>query len=516
MMKHSKSTSMVVAATGCWLCLILVSGHPLAEITGPDDNHNRIAPEVAPADQDNHPAIRPFLNQETEFVIWIDPQMVSPGELAVVETLPGTAPDSGSLSSILDLFRKHSVNRIYIVGGVLGVFTQQQLPVGIVVGGDLSTLAKELREHPLFSDLAIQVEDGMLVIAANEMSIQAAKQARGEPHADLLTSLAECAGNHGLAVTISPQVQSLLELTPESGEMLRLASGLKRISLSQNPSTRLLTGGLYFENAEQSRQFCDGLNQDISRFLNLDGTDSTILTTDGNRVTMTDEAQREFIPRLIAKMRESAAEVSRMNNLRQIVIAIHNFHDVYGKFPPQALTDAAGQRLLSWRVLILPYIGEMELYDAFRLDEPWDSEHNIKLLKKMPQVYASGDAAESTAQLRPGVTCYVAPMTAKSIFGRQGPLLRFPDITDGLSNTIMLVECNPENAVPWSKPEDVVIDSANPLVKLNRAGQDYFIIAIADGAIQKLPADVAPEFFQALLTINGGEVINWNELRDKK
>src|SRR5438045_1511259 len=71
------------------------------------------------------------------------------------------------------------------------------------------------------------------------------------------------------------------------------------------------------------------------------------------------------------------------NNLKQIALAFHSFHDTYGGMPAAAICDKAGKPLLSWRVAILPWIEEGALYKQFKLDEPWDSKHNKALLKKM-------------------------------------------------------------------------------------------------------------------------------------
>src|SRR5262249_30142494 len=87
------------------------------------------------------------------------------------------------------------------------------------------------------------------------------------------------------------------------------------------------------------------------------------------------------------KVQGAASRTRSANNLKQIGLAMHNYHDVNGAFPPAAVCDKTGKPMLSWRVLILPYIEQDALYKEFKLDEPWDSEHNKKLLAKMPKVY---------------------------------------------------------------------------------------------------------------------------------
>ncbi len=95
----------------------------------------------------------------------------------------------------------------------------------------------------------------------------------------------------------------------------------------------------------------------------------------------------------IQKVRTASKRMVSMNNMKQIALAMHNYHDVYGRLPAPAIMDKDGKPLLSWRVAILPFIEQDNLYKQFKLDEPWDSEHNKKLLVQMPGIYAPVKAA---------------------------------------------------------------------------------------------------------------------------
>src|SRR6202789_1676353 len=85
--------------------------------------------------------------------------------------------------------------------------------------------------------------------------------------------------------------------------------------------------------------------------------------------------------------REAARRAQCVNNLKQIGLAMHNYHSANDAFPMPAITDKDGKPLLSRRVAILPYIEKQELYNKFKLEEPWDSPHNKALLKEMPTTY---------------------------------------------------------------------------------------------------------------------------------
>src|SRR5262249_39739103 len=107
------------------------------------------------------------------------------------------------------------------------------------------------------------------------------------------------------------------------------------------------------------------------------------------------------------KGRAAAGRQRSANNLKQIGLALHNWHATNGRLPPAATYSPDGKPLLSWRVLILPFLDQQGLYKEFRLDEPWDSDHNKKLLAKMPRVYETPDARAA-----PGETHY------QSFFGK--------------------------------------------------------------------------------------------------
>ena len=111
----------------------------------------------------------------------------------------------------------------------------------------------------------------------------------------------------------------------------------------------------------------------------------------GDRLSLTlddaapTDALRQFIP--------TAAQASDRwrseNNLKQLALAALNYQDAFRKFPPNATRNIKGEVLLSWRVLLLPYLGEEKLYKEFHFDEPWDGEHNKKLIARMPAVFRS-------------------------------------------------------------------------------------------------------------------------------
>jgi hypothetical protein len=204
------------------------------------------------------------------------------------------------------------------------------------------------------------------------------------------------------------------------------------------------------------------------------------------------------------KLLGAAGRDLAINHLKQIGLAIYSYHDVHGHFPAAASYDKQGRPLLSWRVLILPYLGEEALYKEFHLDEPWDSEHNKKLLAKMPELYAVGPPAAARAR---GTTFYQVFTGKGAVFeGKKGVTLKEISAADGTSNTFLVVEAG--EAVPWTKPQDLPSDPAKPLPKLGgRFGGGFFAL-FADGSVRFIKSTTKEKVLRALITYSGGEEIN--------
>jgi hypothetical protein len=234
---------------------------------------------------------------------------------------------------------------------------------------------------------------------------------------------------------------------------------------------------------------------------------------DGSRVVMSlpgDAAQQAKLRELIAEVSDVTLESSRrqrrMQQFKHMALAMMNYYDANKQLPPAAIRDENGRPLLSWRVAILPYLetSDAELHKQFRLDEPWDSPHNLALLKQMPEVYADPSQRNLARESK---TTYLAPIGLGTVFDTDTGLT-FRDISDGTSKTILLVEVAPENAVLWTKPEDWEVDMDNPLRGLSGGDRDNFVAAYCDAHARTIPLDIKPEVLRAFLTRAGREVVD--------
>jgi hypothetical protein len=228
------------------------------------------------------------------------------------------------------------------------------------------------------------------------------------------------------------------------------------------------------------------------------------LRVEGDRVLLSLEGQQvgAALGPLVRPAMQGEARARATANLLRLALAMHSSVDANrNTLPPVANFARAGKPLLSWRVHLLPFLGQEKLYKEFHLDEPWDSEHNRKLVARMPEVY-QGPSRRLNEQ---GKTVYLAPVGKDLAFSGAPAGRTFPkDFPDGTSNTILLVEADDAHAVEWTRPEDLKVDRARPDAGLARVFGS-FLVALADGSVRQVKATVSKETLWAAFTRNGGE-----------
>lgn len=204
----------------------------------------------------------------------------------------------------------------------------------------------------------------------------------------------------------------------------------------------------------------------------------------------------------VSAAREAAGRMHSQNNLKQIGIALLNYESVHKSLPPAYTTDAAGNKLHSWRTLILPYLGpeELQLSEQIDFSKPWNDPFHADFLERCPLVYRHLDDSAPV-----GNSNYVAVVDPRGIFsGQRGTELG--DIADGMSNTLLVAEVSADASVPWMKPEDTDIGGFTDQI-LSGVHRDVTSIALVDGSVRELTPATSPEQVKGVVTIGGGEII---------
>ncbi len=206
-----------------------------------------------------------------------------------------------------------------------------------------------------------------------------------------------------------------------------------------------------------------------------------------------------------------------LNNLKQIGLAIHNYHDVHGCLPPAYIPDQDGKPMHSWRVLLLPYLEESDLYEQYDFSEPWDGPNNSRLAPQMPDVYRCYGKRRGAASVTTDFVAVTGPWT---VWPGTEPV-KLDDVSDGTDSTILVVEIA-DSDINWMEPRDVsfeeLLGDADPktgsaLLSTHKAGEysnrvAFATVAFADGSSARLRADVDRTTLEALLTTGGGETVD--------
>lgn len=213
-----------------------------------------------------------------------------------------------------------------------------------------------------------------------------------------------------------------------------------------------------------------------------------------------------------------AQQMQSSNNLKQIILAMHSFHDVYKALPNQAIRHPqTGTALLSWRVALLPYIEQQALYNQIKKDEAWDSAHNRQFWNQMPAIYQLPGRPKTD---RTHYQVFFGPESAFPGTKRMpvgNPMIgdvRLQQIADGASNTILVVEA--QNPVNWMAPNDIIFDAQNPVLTGNLGilwGNNTVNAGMGDGAVRTIRRSLNVQTLRALVTRAGGEVINDADLQ---
>ena len=221
----------------------------------------------------------------------------------------------------------------------------------------------------------------------------------------------------------------------------------------------------------------------------------------------------------------------RERNLATVAKAIEKYRKDKGHYPPPAILDKDGKPTLSWRVAILPYMDNVyintsvyepgqrtpspkELYEMFKLDEPWDGPNNKKLIDKFPSAYRAPWSVLSYSQSSIGKTMTLAVVSKGGIFDATKKTVSDSDVRDGLKQTLLLLQLEEAgHAVYWTKPADIHL---TPDGKLPADGPNFarrFAVVYADTSAHTLVNGLDVKTLLGIVTRDGSEKLDEKTIR---
>ena len=489
-------------------------------------------------------AIAPFVDSGTLVVMELD--LARAGLLEVVARLAGDGPAStmADVSKPLlawsESLRGAGAKEVFVVVNIGDMPGLPVIVVPLVPGSDAAEIGRLLcgggkQLPPVRFPTCGTIHNA--VMAGTDAALERVRGAHPAARPELAAALdAVKDGSNGLRLLILPSADTrriVEEMVPNlprevgGGPITDLSRGLLwaavGLEAGAKPSLKLVVASPSAEAAKTLQR----LGHDFIAFLHKSPDLQAVfpelpgLATQfkaeivGDQLTVTADAQvvASLMESVLRPAREAARRAQCTNNEKQIALAMHNYAARYKSvFPPAYTVDKAGKPLLSWRVLILPYLEQDALYKEFHLDEPWDSPHNRALIAKMPSTYHC--PLENADAVRQGKTRYVAPRGAGMTILHGAEPVGLKDITDGTSNTILFVDAGDERAVIWTKPDDwdvapdPKIASAGVFSAHGTGRSMGTNCAFADGAVRFLTEKIKPSTLRALMTYNGGEVIS--------
>lgn len=468
--------------------------------------------------------VAPFLDAQAVAVVRVDVGRIDPDALArrlmaLLKRDEGPlAEEMAMLTRLKKQFADAGAKEVYVVISLADLPESTLVVVPLAVGKDEKPLAELCRKV----GFAGVERRGDAVGAGTEATLKRLRDLKPDPRPDLVKAFEALGDNADAEFVLLPPAtlrKSLQETMPTlpaevgGGSSKVIAEGLRwaavRLKLTPKLEFEAVVQAKDPDTAKSLRDLArrvlddavkhDDVKQIVPRAAKLVPLFTPALKDDRLSLKITEEqvAAVEALEGVVDAQKRAAERVRSANNLRQLGLALHTYHDTNAAFPAATSYSKDGKPLLSWRVHILPLLEQDELYKQFKLDEPWDSEHNKKLIAKMPAVFRTPGAKD-----RAGFTSYLGVVGKETMFtGKEGVAIK--DVVDGTSNTIFLVEADDEHAVEWTKPVDLKFDAAKPQAGIRPAFNALFV----DGSVRHFAKPLEAKVMKALLTRNGGEVV---------
>ncbi|HCO22472.1 MAG TPA: hypothetical protein DIT97_05190, partial [Gimesia maris] len=297
--------------------------------------------------------------------------------------------------------------------------------------------------------------------------------------------------------------ESLLELqvnmkTSEAAVQLR-----DRIQRFQKQATAELSP----QASEADRELSEAMSEHFSMSLitppGEPQSDKTMLDLKLKQFTsyqrLVSSIDEKLVQPVVVKTVKEKRQFDQKDQIKRLGLCIYEYQHVLRmqeamaeQQPGGAAAQKEEKNQLSWRVSLLPMMGQYKLYEQFHLDEPWDSSHNLKLLEQMPALF------QSAGVTRPGYTSIMTFNGERTPF-QDSTSSRLKDAPYGLENTILCVQAGADQAVPWTKPVDLPFDPQNPWRVVGKLKYDLLLALMMDGSARWIPRTMPASEFAKLI-----------------
>lgn len=504
---------------------------------------------------DSTKVLAPFVNGETFIAAYVNLGAMNVTQVSgeLLKYLPADPTIAGPwmagsamADGVVRQFQQAGGASVYLVAGLPDV-RQDGGPVAIVTAQSgqsidkVETLAKNLLRQFNATDV-VTGRKGDVFIVGSKSNVERYSKLQPADRGDLIDPLAKLIGERTFAAVVfcpgADYRRVVRELWPQLPGALaamkgELADRWLRVELSLNqppdikPRLALVASDvasaelfakLWRDIPTATTQF--GGNQaskDLAKGYAQLLVDSVPAKVSGNTVELgipTDETQLAQLKTMFTtaadKAMENSRRVQRLNSFKQLALAMFLYESQHHHLPAvAAIRGKDGKPLLSWRVALLPFLDQSDLYRQFNFDEPWDSPANKALISNMPAIFVDPDP--KLAQLaREGKTTYLVPAGKETLFHNDAGAT-FKEVTDGTAQTIMIIGVDPSRAVEWTKPDDWNVDLVNPYDGLGADSRTNTVAAFADGHVEVLPlkkGDAGAQRLRAELTRAAKDVVN--------
>lgn len=461
-----------------------------------------------------HPST-PYLEPSTALLAEIDLSKIdidaTMSWLQETAGVPQSERGNEMLGGFLQSLQGGGVEKVYATAATRSMFDGGPLLIlpcdnTAVVSGLASVVLQQVPKEPAQK---LHTGDG-IVLAGAATTIDRVTKSEGAARPDLILPLKnEDRLDHAMVLALPREAreelvafwpQSLPESSPVQASPRQIIKDIQRMIVSwtmpPEPKIEIVVEATDAGSADRVEQL-------VKQLLAITGGENGVNVTVSVDVVKIESSASDFsdlVRKLLAPSRNRADQVTKMNSMKMVGLAIHNYYASENHLPPKYFAAEDGTPLLSWRVALLPYIEQLAMYRAFKLDKPWNDDANQPHAGALIPLYCDEPSRGARTTLR-------APVLEGSLWDGDGPPKDFRDVIDGTSNTIAVIDAPEAAAVEWANPEPWVISEDDPAADVF-GNRERVTVLMLDGSVRVFTREeLDNDTLKAMLTIGGKELI---------